>query len=156
MKMKRLSFLIALLFFVSALASAQDSPNVAKHPTKTFAQLGTPANGTAYYCADCQATAPCTSGGTGAVAERVSGAWNCSTGGAGVVPNAAITGATKTKITYDSKGLITAGADIAASDLPSAIDAAKIADGTVSSTKFQFINSLSSNAQTQISAKEAT
>lgn len=34
-----------------------------------------------------------------------------------------------------------------------ALDAAKIADGTVSSTEFQFINTLSSNAQTQIDAK---
>lgn len=32
--------------------------------------------------------------------------------------NAAITGATKTKITYDAKGLVTSGADLAASDLP--------------------------------------
>jgi len=37
--------------------------------------------------------------------------------------NAAITGATKTKITYDSKGLVTAGADLAATDLPTGIDA---------------------------------
>lgn len=34
-----------------------------------------------------------------------------------------------------------------------AIDASKIADGTVSSAEFQFINSLSSNAQTQLDAK---
>jgi nitrogen fixation protein len=32
--------------------------------------------------------------------------------------NSAITGATKTKITYDSKGLVTAGADLIASDIP--------------------------------------
>lgn len=32
--------------------------------------------------------------------------------------NSAITGATKTKITYDSKGLVTAGADLTASDIP--------------------------------------
>ena len=35
------------------------------------------------------------------------------------------------------------------------IDAAKIADGTVSNTEFQYINSLSSNAQTQIDSKAA-
>lgn len=35
-----------------------------------------------------------------------------------VTANAAITGATKCKITYDSKGLVTAGADLAASDIP--------------------------------------
>lgn len=33
--------------------------------------------------------------------------------------NPAITGATKTKITYDSKGLVTAGADLTESDIPS-------------------------------------
>ena len=33
--------------------------------------------------------------------------------------NTAITGATKTKITYDADGLVTAGADLAASDIPS-------------------------------------
>ena len=37
-----------------------------------------------------------------------------------------------------------------------AIDATKIADGSVTSTEFQFINSLSSNAQTQINSKQAT
>ena len=36
-----------------------------------------------------------------------------------------------------------------------AIDATKIADGTVSSAEFQYINTLSSNAQTQISATVA-
>ena len=35
-----------------------------------------------------------------------------------VAANTAITGATKTKITYDAKGLVTAGADLAASDIP--------------------------------------
>lgn len=36
------------------------------------------------------------------------------------------------------------------------IDASKLADGSVSNTELQFINSLSSNAQTQIDGKEAT
>lgn len=35
-----------------------------------------------------------------------------------VAKNADITGATKCKITYDAKGLVTAGADLAASDIP--------------------------------------
>ena len=35
-----------------------------------------------------------------------------------VQANSAITGATKCKITYDSKGLVTAGADLSASDIP--------------------------------------
>ena len=136
--------------------------------------------------------------------------------------NAAITGATKTKITYDAKGLVTAGADATTADIASStdkryvtdaqlvvvgntsgtntgdnatnsqysglaaskqdtlisatniktinsasllgsgnisvapatgIDATAIADGTVTSTEFQYINSLTSNAQTQIDAK---
>ena len=37
-----------------------------------------------------------------------------------------------------------------------AIDATKIANGTVSSTEFQYINTLSSNAQTQLDAKAAS
>ena len=32
--------------------------------------------------------------------------------------NTAITGATKTKITYDSKGLVTSGADLISTDIP--------------------------------------
>lgn len=67
--------------------------------------------------------------------------------------NAAITASTKTKITYDAKGLVTAGADLSASDIPSGIDATAIADGSVTSTEFQYINSLTSNAQTQIDSK---
>lgn len=35
----------------------------------------------------------------------------------GVVPNGAITGATKTKITYDAKGLVTSGADATTADI---------------------------------------
>jgi hypothetical protein len=52
-----------------------------------------------------------------------------------------------------SDGTDVAWTAIAAGDLPSSIDAAKIADGTVSNTEFQYINSLTSNAQTQLDAK---
>jgi hypothetical protein len=38
----------------------------------------------------------------------------------------------------------------------SGIDAAKIADGSVSSTEFQYLNSVTSNVQTQIDSKQAT
>lgn len=44
----------------------------------------------------------------------------------------------------------------AASDLPSAISATKIGDGSVSTTEFQYINTLTSNAQTQLNAKSST
>ena len=47
---------------------------------------------------------------------------------------------------------ITVGA-IAASDLPTGIDAAKLADGTVSNAELQYIGTLTSNAQTQIDSK---
>jgi len=139
--------------------------------------------------------------------------------------NTAITGATKTKITYDAKGLVTAGADATTADIADStdkryvtdaqlvvvgntsgtntgdnatnsqysglaaskqdtlvsatniktinstsvlgsgnisvapatgIDATAIADGTVTSTEFQYINTLTSNAQTQIDSKQAT
>jgi hypothetical protein len=68
--------------------------------------------------------------------------------------NAAITGATKTKITYDAKGLVTAGDDLAATDLPSGIDAAKIANGTISNTEFQYLNGVTDNIQTQFGGKQ--
>ena len=38
-----------------------------------------------------------------------------------VVANTAITGGTKTKITYDAKGLVTAGADLTAADIPAGL-----------------------------------
>lgn len=51
------------------------------------------------------------------------------TANAAVVANTPITGGTHTKITYDEKGLVTAGADLAATDIP-VLDAAKITSGT--------------------------
>jgi hypothetical protein len=39
-----------------------------------------------------------------------------------VIPNTAITGATKTKITYDAKGLVTAGDDATTADIADSID----------------------------------
>jgi hypothetical protein len=56
----------------------------------TFSALGTPDNGTIYYCSDCSVTTPsscknitnlpacvCRNGGTGALAKRLGGAWIC-------------------------------------------------------------------------------
>lgn len=70
--------------------------------------------------------------------------------------NSPITGATKTKITYDANGLVTAGADIAASDLPTGIDAAKISAGNVSNTEFDYLDGVTSAIQTQLNAKQAS
>lgn len=46
----------------------------------------------------------------------------------GLIANTVITGATHTKITYDSKGLVIAGVDLSASDIPS-LDWSKITSG---------------------------
>ena len=43
----------------------------------TFANLGTPANGTMAYCSDCTVANPCAGSGTGALAKRLNGAWVC-------------------------------------------------------------------------------
>lgn len=67
--------------------------------------------------------------------------------------NAPITPGTGTKVTYDAKGLVTSSTSLAASDIPSGIDASKIADGSVSSTEFQYINTVTSNVQTQLDSK---
>jgi len=67
--------------------------------------------------------------------------------------NAAITGATKTKITYDANGLVTAGDDLSAGDLPTGIDAVKIANGNVTNAEFQYLDGVTSAIQTQIDNK---
>lgn len=43
----------------------------------TFSALGTPSNGNIVYCSDCTIANPCASGGTGAIAKRLNGAWIC-------------------------------------------------------------------------------
>lgn len=47
-------------------------------PSKTFGLLGAPADGAQDYCPDCGVSAGnCASGGTGAMAFRLNGAWRC-------------------------------------------------------------------------------
>lgn len=43
----------------------------------TFANLGTPGNGSLRYCSDCTIANPCAAAGTGALAKRLNGAWVC-------------------------------------------------------------------------------
>jgi hypothetical protein len=43
----------------------------------TFANLGAPADGTFIYCSNCTKAATCASGGNGALAKRLNGAWDC-------------------------------------------------------------------------------
>jgi uncharacterized protein (TIGR02145 family) len=45
-----------------------------------------------------------------------------------IVPNASITGATKTKLTYDTKGLVTAGADATTADIGESTDKNYVTD----------------------------
>ena len=58
-----------------------------------------------------------------------------------VTANGAITGATKCKITYDSKGLVTAGADLQASDIPS-LTLSKISDVTASASEVNVLDGI--------------
>ena len=71
-----------------------------------------------------------------------------------VTANSAITAATKTKVTYDAKGLVTAGADLSASDIPTGINAANISSGLISNAEFDYLNGLSDNIQTQLNGKQ--
>jgi len=43
----------------------------------TFANLGTPANGTITFCSDCAIANPCAGAGTGALAKRLNSVWVC-------------------------------------------------------------------------------
>lgn len=72
-----------------------------------------------------------------------------------VTANTAITGASKCKITYDSKGLVTAGADLSASDIPS-ITLSKISDITASATELNYCDGVTSSIQTQLNGKVAS
>ena len=62
---------------------------------------------------------------------------------------------TFTNKTFDADGTGNSITNIENADIKAAaaIDATKIADGSVTSTEFQYINTLSSNAQTQLDAK---
>lgn len=81
-------------------------------------------------------------------------ATNISGNAATVTTNANLTGdITSTGNSTSIASGVIINADINAS---AAIDATKIADGSVTSTEFQYINTLTSNAQTQLNAKAST
>lgn len=61
-----------------------------------------------------------------------------------VTANNAITGATKCKITYDAKGLVTAGADLAASDIPN-LSLSKITDVTATATEVNVLDGITAS-----------
>jgi|TARA_R110002073_G_scaffold329630_2_gene512245 hypothetical protein len=68
----------------------------------------------------------------------------------GGLPDGIVDAGTLATNSVDSAELVSGSVDSA--HLAGSIDATKLADGTVTSTELQYINSLSSNAQTQISA----
>ena len=72
--------------------------------------------------------------------------------GGKVDANSSITGATKCKITYDSKGLVTSGTDLTASDIPS-LSLSKISDVTATATEVNYISGVTSSVQTQLNNK---
>ena len=57
------------------------------------------------------------------------------------------------KVTVDSYGRATSGTSIAAGDLPSSIDAAKIGSGAVSNTEFGYLDGVTSAIQTQLNGQ---
>ena len=66
--------------------------------------------------------------GTDVLAQRTFGTAANSSTSDFVAANAAITGATKTKLTYDSKGLVTAGADATTADIAPSTDRNYVTD----------------------------
>lgn len=84
--MKRSILLILILLGVVGGAQAQGSGTAASIYRSTFANLGTPANGSVRYVTDgTPNTSPCTGSGTGAFAQRTNGVWVCG-GSAAVAP----------------------------------------------------------------------
>lgn len=69
-----------------------------------------------------------------------------------VTKNASITGATHTKITYDSKGLVTGGSDLQEGDIPT-IPLSKIDDVTATATEVNYLSGVTSSVQTQLNNK---
>ena len=87
--------------------------------------------------------------GTGLTGGPISGTGTLSLATSGV------TAGTYTKVTVDTYGRATSGTTIAASDLPSNIDATKIGGGTIDNTEFGFLNGVTSAVQTQFDGKIA-
>lgn len=85
-----------------------------------------------------------------------------------VTKNTTITGATKCKITYDSKGLVTNGDDLQATDIPN-LTLSKITDvtasaselnildgATLTTTELNYVDGVTSSIQTQLNSKQAS
>lgn len=79
--MKKLILSLLTLIAVSTLVAQTTDTSPRFLTTLTFATLGTPANGAIVYCSDCTSVNPCAGSGSGALAKRENGAWNCATPG---------------------------------------------------------------------------
>lgn len=116
--MNKLLLTILILLGVVGGAYAQGAGTAASIYRSSYANLGTPADGSVRYCTNCNAnTTPCTSGGTGAMASRVNGAWSCSTtsaSGSGTVTSVTgtanqidvATGTTTPALSFPANGII--------------------------------------------------
>ena len=98
--------------------------------------------------------------GTGVGAWNSLSYWGGSGGGASafvdltdVPPSYSGQGGKLVRVKADASGLEFYTLTIAAGDLPTGIDAAKIADGSVSNTEFQYLNGVTSAIQTQLNNK---
>lgn len=67
-----------------------------------------------------------------------------------VEKNPPIAAGTKTKITYDSKGLVVSGDILSVIDLPTEIPASNIADGSVNNQEFQALEGVAGSIQEQL------
>lgn len=80
--MKRFLCLLITVVLSIGVYAQQTRPRL---PSTTFANLdsgGSTANGVEVYCTDCaKNTDPCTSSGSGAIAQRVNGTWVCGASG---------------------------------------------------------------------------
>jgi hypothetical protein len=70
--------------------------------------------------------------------------------------NSLITAGSAPKITFDSQGLVTSGDPLDEVDLPTGINANKIATGIVSNAEFEYLNGVTGNIQSSIDAKQDT
>ncbi len=82
-------FLPALL--VLPLLAQQKDSNIRGLTSVTFANLGTPSDGSIVYCSDCTQANPVAGSGSGTVARRENGAWNGGGGTTTGIPYCGIT-----------------------------------------------------------------
>ena len=73
-----------LLPFYTPVSPALASTIATRAQGTNFAGLSSLPNGSLRYCSDCAKTNPCTGSGTGALATREGGAWNCGASGSGM------------------------------------------------------------------------